>query len=296
MAFHCGYVAIVGQPNVGKSTLLNQILGEHLSIVTDKPQTTRHKITGILNRPAAQVIFLDTPGFHHSKKALNRAMLEEIEEGLQGADLYCLLAEPKTLHDGLNTELASRLDPLRTIVAINKCDTLRQDQFEKLAHEIHEAWGAKEVCLISALHGLGTQALVDSFIEKLPEGEALYPTDEPTQQTVRFLAAELIREELFLQMHQEIPYAASVVIDEFREPTTANPVTAIRATIVLEKESQKPMVIGQGGKRIKDIGTKGRLKIEGLVGTKVFLELYVKVEQDWTKDAGKVATLLRGER
>lgn len=296
MAFRCGSVAIVGQPNVGKSTLLNQIVGEQLAIVTDKPQTTRHRILGILNRPRAQVLFLDTPGFHHSKKALNRAMLDTVHEAVEGADLFCLVVEPKTIHDRLNIELSQRLDSLRTIVVINKCDLIEKEKFAGLANEIHDAWGIKEATIVSALHGLGVEGLIDILIEKLPRGEARYAADEMTEHSLRFLAAELIREELYLQMHQEIPYASTVVIDEFREATALNHVTKILATIVLDKESQKPMVIGQGGKRIKEIGTKARIKIEQLVGTKVFLELFVRVETDWTKDAQRVATLLQGER
>lgn len=284
MTFHSGYVALVGRPNAGKSTLLNALLGERVAIVTPKAQTTRHRITGIHTDESAQIVFLDTPGFHESSKPLNRLMNEIVDAVIDDADIVCLLVEADRDDREVERELFARIGPEKGIVIVNKADLVPRERFEEFAQAIHDEWGAREVVVLSALKNEGVTTLLELLAERLPEGPAFFPEEYYTDHPTRFLAAELIREELFLQMQQEIPYSTAVEIESFQEPEEEGGVTRIAATIVVEKESQKAMVIGKGGKRIKAIGTRARAKIEELVGGKVFLELFVKVLKDWTKD------------
>lgn len=291
MTFKCGYVAIVGRPNVGKSTLLNAILGERLAIVTPKPQTTRHRIVGIMNAPGAQIIFLDTPGYHRSSKPLNRAMNDVVDAVIGDADVVCLMIEAGQGDTDIEEALFERVGAARIVLILNKCDRVGRERYDSLAQRFRDEWGVRELVILSALKNQGVLTLVDAIRERLPEGAPLYPDDIYTEHPVRFIAAELIREQVFLQMHQEIPYAAAVEIEEFKDPTPERPLTAIRAAIIVEKESQKAMVVGKGGSRIKAIGKRARLKIEELVGGKVFLELHVRVEKDWTRDRDLIRKL-----
>lgn len=284
MAFKCGYAAIVGRPNVGKSTLINAILGEQVAIVSSKPQTTRHRIAGIHNAPGIQMVFLDTPGYHRSGKTLNRMMNEIVDSVIEDADVVCLMIEAGCADDGIERSLFDRIGPDRTVIVLNKCDKIGRDRFDALATRYREGWGARELVIMSALKKQGVVTLVEALAERLPEGPALFPVDIYTERPVRFLAAELIREQVFLQMQQEIPYSAAIEIEEFRDPTPERQITDIHAAIIVEKESQKGMVVGRGGKRIKEIGKRARKTIEELVGGKVYLELRVRVEKDWTKD------------
>lgn len=284
MVFKCGYVAIVGRPNVGKSTLLNSILGEHLAIVTPKPQTTRHKITGIYNRDDAQIVFLDTPGYHLSSKPLNQIMTEVVGSVIHKADIICLILEVGQKDVEIEKGLFDRIGAKRTIVILNKCDLVNPSEYDALAVKFRDEWGARELVVMSALKNLGVATLLEAIERRIPAGEPLYPTDTYTTHPVRFIAAELIREQVFSQMHQEIPYAAAVMIEEFKEATDEKSITVVRALIVVEKDSQKAMVIGRGGSRIREIGKKSRLAIEELIGGKVYLDLNVRVEKDWTKD------------
>ncbi len=291
MAFRSGYVALIGKPNVGKSTLLNAILGERLAIVTPKPQTTRHRITGILNEGESQIIFLDTPGYHDSTKPLNQAMLEVVNAVIDDADVVCLMIEPQETGDELNESLFTKIGADRCIVVVNKGDTVANTAFEQLANDLRDRWGAREVMVISALKHQGVAALVEAIKKRLPQGPAYFPQDEYTDLALRFLAAEIIREQVFLQMHQEIPYAAAVQIEEYREPRGDEAMTTIRASIVVEKDSQKGMVVGKKGARIKQIGQAARKGIEELIGGRVYLELNVRVEKNWTKDEKRLREL-----
>lgn len=291
MAFRSGYVAIVGRPNVGKSTLMNAILGERLSIVTEKPQTTRHRIAGILTEADFQMIFLDTPGYHRSVKPLNRVMNDIVDAVTRDADVVCLLVAAGDREWDIERGLFDRIGAKRCVVVVNKSDLITRNKFDAIAAKFRDEWGVKELAIISALKGDGVRTLIEAMRERLPEGDALYPDDIYTDRPVRFLAAELIREQVFLQMRQEIPYSAAVEIEEFKDPTEGDSITRIRAAIIVEKESQKAMIIGRGGSRIKEIGKRSRLKIEDLVGGKVYLELFVRVESDWTKDRDLIRRL-----
>jgi GTP-binding protein Era len=291
MPFKSGYAALIGRPNVGKSTLLNAIIGERLAVVTPKPQTTRHRITGILNEENAQIVFLDTPGYHRSAKPLNRAMNDIVDAVIGDADVICLMVEAGQTDTEIEKGLFDRIGKERAVVVVNKCDKISREKYDAIAAGFREGWGARELVILSALKNMGVATLVDAIKARLPEGPALFPFDSYTEHPVRFLAAELIREQVFLQMQQEIPYSAAVEIEEFTDATKEKAITMIRAAIVVEKESQKGMVIGKGARRIKEIGKKARLAIQELVGGKVFLELNVRVEKDWTKDRDKIAKL-----
>lgn len=291
MAFKAGFVAIIGRPNVGKSTLLNAILGERLAIVTPKPQTTRHKITGILNEPDAQIIFLDTPGYHKSQKPLNQIMNEIVDAVIDDADIVCLMLEANSKDIDVEQSLFERIGRDRCILLANKADLVDRKKFNELAVRFRDEWGAREMLLISALNGDGVLTLIEAIKERLPEGEPFYPDDSYTTHSMRFIVSELIREQVFLKMQQEIPYSTAVEIEEFKEPKKQGDITRIRALVIVEKESQKPMVIGKGGCRIREIGTHARHAIEKLVGGKVFLDLNVRVEKDWTKDKNALKKL-----
>ncbi|MBN1282172.1 MAG: GTPase Era [Proteobacteria bacterium] len=286
-----GFVAIIGRPNVGKSTLVNAILREQLAIVTPKEQTTRHRIIGILNAEGSQIVFLDTPGFHRSRKPLNRAMNEIVSAVMDDADVVCLLVDAASRDHAIERELFGRIGADRCVVVANKSDLVERSGFEAAALKFRDEWGAREMVFVSALRGDGVPELVEAIRERLPEGEPLYPTDSYTAHPVRFLAAEIIRKQLFLQMHEEIPYSAAVEIEEFRDPRAEGELTRIVAAIVVERESQKGMVIGKGGSRIKEIGTRARKEIEELVGGRVFLDLSVRVVRDWTKDPESIKKL-----
>lgn len=286
--FKSGYTALIGRPNVGKSTLLNAVIGERVSIVTPKPQTTRHKIAGILNQKDAQIIFLDTPGYHRSDKPLNKAMNEIVGSVVDDVDVVCLLIEAGQKDLEIEEELFRKIGSGHAILVLNKADLMERVHYDKLANKFRDEWGAKELVIMSALKNFGVQTLVDAIKAHIPQGAPLFPDDIYTEHTTRFLAGEFIREQVFLQMQQEVPYAAAVEMEEFKDPTEENPVTRIRASIIVEKPSQKAMVIGHGGQRIKRIGIKAREAIEELVGNKVFLELNVRVEKGWTHDLEKV--------
>ena len=292
MVFKSGYVAIVGLPNVGKSTLLNAIIGEQVAIVTSKPQTTRHRISGILNTNKSQVVFLDTPGFHSSPKQLNQVMLEVIGKVISDADVICVMVEPRSEQPELEEVLWNKVKSDKAIVVINKSDTIEKREFDSIGKRIHEEWGAEEIVILSALKREGVAELTQAIVARLPEGPPLFPQDQYTEQTLRFMAAEIIREQVFLQMHQEIPYGTAVQIEEFKEPRKEGEITKIRAVIVVEKDSQKGMLIGKRGVRIKEIGSKARQKIEEIVGSKIYLELFVRVEENWTKNPQKIRELM----
>lgn len=287
-AHRSGLVAILGRPNAGKSTLLNHLLGEKLAIVTAKPQTTRSRILGILTRPEAQLLLLDTPGMHASERALNRALNEQVDEAVADCDVALLLVEPWTGwqedHAALAERVAARGVPL--VCALTKDDAKEAADFEwpPPAPPEARAW-----LRISARTGEGIPELLDALIAALPEAPPLYPEDQLSDRHVRFLAAELVREAAFETLAQELPYALAVEIVEFDERDPA--ITRIRANLVLERESQKPIVIGKGGSVIKRIGTQARKQIEALLDNRVHLALWVKIEAKWQKRPNRLKSL-----
>ncbi|OGQ04695.1 MAG: GTPase Era [Deltaproteobacteria bacterium RIFCSPLOWO2_01_44_7] len=284
--FRSGCVAILGQPNVGKSTLLNKIIGEPLAIVTSKPQTTRNRITGILNRPNAQIVFVDTPGYHSLPRLLNQFMLGEIEKTIEESDLFCFLVDPTSDTPELDDEVIDRLIGKKTLVIINKADKIPKEKWKEYAEELKEKWSLKELFFISALTGDGVEELIQTFTDRLPEGPKFFEEEIYTEMPLRFLAAEAIREQALLLLHQELPYSLAVEVESFEEKPQ---ITVIKANIVVEKTSHKSMVIGKEGQMIKKIGTRAREKIEFLMSDqKVFLELFVKVDHDWTTSPDKL--------
>ena len=286
MAFRSGFVSIIGRPNAGKSTLLNALVGEKLAIVTRKPQTTRNRIQGIVNvakkgkQPAGQIVLIDTPGVHKPVNSLNRRMMKEVYDALEGCDLLLLIVdagEKFGAGDQFVLEIAKRTK-LPCFLLLNKIDTLQKDKLLPLIAQYQEMHGFVEVIPISALKEKGLATLLDSIVRALPEGPHYFPKDQITDQPERFLVAELIREQVLQFTSQEVPHAATVLIDNYEEGAK---LTRIAATVYCEREGQKGILIGKQGANLKKIGTHARQQIERLLGTKVFLELFVKVQAGW---------------
>ena len=286
MAFRSGFVSIIGRPNAGKSTLLNALVGEKLAIVTRKPQTTRNRIQGIVNvakkgkQPAGQIVLIDTPGVHKPVNSLNRRMMKEVYDALEGCDLLLLIVdagEKFGAGDQFVLEIAKRTK-LPCFLLLNKIDTLQKDKLLPLIAQYQEMHSFVEVIPISALKEKGLATLLDSIVRALPEGPHYFPKDQITDQPERFLVAELIREQVLQFTSQEVPHATTVLIDHYEEGAK---LTRIAATVYCEREGQKGILIGKQGANLKKIGTHARQQIERLLGTKVFLELFVKVQAGW---------------
>lgn len=286
MAYRSGFVSIIGRPNAGKSTLLNALVGEKLAIVTRKPQTTRNRIQGIVNvvkkgkRPAGQIVLIDTPGVHKPANSLNRRMMKEVYDALEGCDLLLLIVDAGEKFgsgDEFVLEVAKRTK-LPCFLLLNKIDALRKDNLLPLIAHYQQLHEFAEVVPISALKKDGLEALLDAMIKALPEGPRYFPQDQITDQPERFLVAELIREQVLQYTSQEVPHATAVLIDKFEEGAK---LTKIAATIYCEREGQKAILIGKQGANLKKIGTHSRQQIERLLGMKVFLELFVKVQPGW---------------
>lgn len=285
MEFRSGFISIIGRPNAGKSTLLNGILGEKISIVSPKPQTTRNIIRGIKNLEGCQMVFIDTPGIHKGKGLLNEFMVREATSALRDVDaiVYLVEADRKISEDDrfIISSLKGAGCPI--VLGINKIDKIDRREILPLIAEYSALLPFKEVVPISALTGDGVNLLVDILAALLPEGPKYFPDDVLTDVPERFIAAEIIREKVFRFTKEEVPYSVAVVIDKFHEKKE---IISISATINVERESQKGIVIGKGGSMLKRIGTAAREDIERLLGSKVFLELFVKVQQEWTKKPG----------
>jgi GTPase len=287
MSFHSGFVCILGRPNAGKSTLLNALVGEKLAIISPKPQTTRNRILGIINVPkqkqreAGQIVLIDTPGVHRSGSSLGRKMMSEVREALEGCELILMIVDAKKKwdrDDAFVLDLAKKAGT-PVFLLLNKIDLLADKstllpliaQFQTL-HEF------KEIVPISALKKKGLDELLSCVLKALPNGPRYFPEDQITDQPVRFMAAELIREHVLMQTHEEVPHAVSVLIEQFEESPR---LTRIAAVIYCERDGQKAILLGKGGQMLKKIGTSARLDIEKMVGTKVFLELFVKIKAGW---------------
>ncbi len=281
--FKSGFIGIIGRPNAGKSTLFNAIIGDKISIITDKPQTTRNKITGIKNYSDAQMVFLDTPGVHRPKTPLNRAMVQTAMETINGVDVLLMLIEANTdvhPHDLFLIESLVQTEA-PVILVINKIDLIEKKYLLPLIDKFRNLYDFREIFPISALKGEGVEDLLDAVKGMLPEGPKYYPDDIQTDATERFIAAEFIREKITLLTKQEVPYSTAVEIEAFKEDEENN-LIRISATINVEKDSQKAIMIGKRGAMLKDIGTQARMEMEKLFGAKVFLELFVRVKKDWT--------------
>lgn len=281
--FKSGFIGIIGRPNAGKSTLFNAIIGDKISIISDKPQTTRNKITGIKNVPDAQLIFLDTPGMHRPKTPLNKAMVQTTKETIDSVDVLLMLVEANTgirPHDLFLIEsLESTNVPV--ILVINKIDLIEKKYLLPLMDKFRTLYDFQEIFPISALTGEGIEDLINLVKDMLPDGPQYYPDDVQTDATERFIAAEFIREKITLLTKQEIPYSTAVEIDLFKEDEEKN-LIRISAAINVEKESQKAILIGRRGAMLKTIGTQARMDMEKLFGARVYLELFVRVKKDWT--------------
>lgn len=337
-----GFVAIVGRPNVGKSTLLNALTGEKVAIVTAKPQTTRNRIIGVLEvaarkkvHPAAQIVFVDTPGVHKPGSQLDRRMLQEVHEALETRDLVLMLADatrrlklldgegdadqktsatagqetraPKSTRGGWASEdeflfgLVRKLD-CPVFLVLTKIDLVKKDELLPLIDALTKQFAFAQVIPVSARKRDGLDLLVRQIVEALPEGQAYYPKDQYTDQPVRFMVAELIRESILIETGEEVPYASAVVIEQFEEPEPAPPpskkgrpvrlpLTRIAAAIYCERDGQKAILIGKGGSKLRDIGAGARRKIESLLGTRVYLELHIIVEPGWRESRRFIESL-----
>lgn len=279
--FVSGFVSILGRPNAGKSTLLNALVGSKIAIVTDKPQTTRNRIQGVVNRPDAQIIFLDTPGIHEPDTLINQKMMAEVREALRGCDLLLLLVDAARSFgpgDEYALELVKKVER-PSFLLLNKIDLLADKQkLLPLIEHYRQQHAFAEIIPISALTREGLEDLVRHITAALPQGPQYFPPDYVTDQPARFLAAEIIREKIILLTRQELPYATMVLIDRFEEKPG---LLRIHATVFVEREGQKGIVIGRRGEMMKKIGTPAREELEMLFGQKVYLELYVKVRPGW---------------
>ncbi len=296
LPFTSGFVAVVGRPNAGKSTLVNSLVGSKVSIVTAVPQTTRNRILGIVNQPGAQIVLMDTPGIHKPLSRLNQQMMAFVRQALADRDVAVLIVDASEKFgrgDEFAVELIREHAP-RTILALNKIDAIHKPRLLPLMDRYSKLYEFEELIPISALRGEGLSELLAAVIERLPEGPKYFPDDIYTDQPERFLAGEIIREKIIRHTKQELPYATAVLIDSFEEGES---LTRIQATIVVEKDSQKPIIIGAAGTKLKQVGSEARADLEKLFPPKVFLELYVKVEPHWRDNRGVIAELdYRGDR
>ncbi len=286
MAFRSGFVSIIGRPNAGKSTLLNALVGEKLAIVTRKAQTTRNRIQGIVNverkgkRPVGQIVLIDTPGVHKPVNSLNRRMMKEVYDALEGCDLLLIIVDA-TAKFGTGDEFVldiAKKSGQKAFLLLNKIDALAKEKLLPLIAEYKALHDFAEVIPISALKHDGLDMLLDSVVRALPDGPRYFPKDQITDQPERFLVAELIREQVLLKTEQEVPYATTVLIEQYEE---SERLTRVAATIFCEREGQKAILIGKQAATLKKIGTAARVQIEKLLNTKVYLELFVKVRPGW---------------
>ena len=283
--FRSGYIAIIGRPNVGKSTLLNQILGEKVAIVSPKPQTTRNRITGIRTTPTSQIIFLDTPGIHQGHSLMNRRMVDTALQTLDEVDGVLWLLDA---HDKIKQEEERIAETLRgvetpVLILINKIDLVSKGKLLPLMERCAQLLPGKEIVPVSALKGEGLDIPLNIVERWLPQGEPFFTEGEYTDQSERFLASEMVREKVFLLTREEIPYGVAVTIDDFTEKEEKN-LIVISATIHTERDSHKGILIGKRGAMLKEIGKQAREELEALLGCRIFLELFVRVDPNWTQN------------
>lgn len=285
MEHKAGYVNILGKPNAGKSSLMNAMLGEKLSIITSKAQTTRHRILGILNTPETQLIFSDTPGIVKPSYKLHEKMMDVVQESLKDGDIFLLVidAADKESMDADSELLAkvhAKLQKVKVpvLIAVNKIDLIDQPKLEALVELLKEKFPSAEIYPVSVLHNFNLDQLHKRLLELLPENPPYYDKEDISDKPTRFFVAEIIREKILAQYEKEIPYSVEVVINSFKEEAK---ITKIQADIFVIRDSQKSIIIGNAGKAIKKLGTDARIEMEKFLGTKIFLELFVKVKKDW---------------
>jgi len=283
--FKSGFVSIVGAPNVGKSTLLNRMLGQKISITSRRPQTTRNRILGILHRPASQIIFIDTPGIHRTEKPLNTRIVDAALSALGEGDLALVMADVSRPDPASEAILMKSLrrHPKPAILALNKIDRIKKHQLLAIIQQWAGIYDFENIVPVSAKTGQQVEDLIRAMETVLPPGPPYFPEDCLTDQPERFIAAEMIREKVFRLTGEEIPYATAVTVDGFRDQEDGG-VIRIAATIHVERNSQKGIIIGKGGRKLKEIGTAARKEIERMVGAQVFLKLFVRVQKNWSCD------------
>jgi GTPase len=280
-----GFVGLIGRPNAGKSTLLNRIVGHKLAIVSDKPQTTRTRIAGVKNYPDGQVVFVDTPGVHKPMHRMNVRMVDMALDAMREVDVLTLVVDVSVKEGPGDRRLLDLVKQVGTpaILALNKVDRVAKPKLLPIIERYREAHPFLEYVPISALDGTNVDVLEQLFLQHLPEGEPLYPADYVTDQPERFFVAEIVREQVLQLTRDELPFSIAVVVDSFEEQASGG-VSTIYCTILVERESQKPIVIGKAGGMIKQIGTAARVELEGFFGTRVYLDLRVKVKSEWRDD------------
>lgn len=287
-----GFVAVIGKPNVGKSTLMNAYLGQKIAIVSEKPQTTRHRIRGILTRPSAQIIFVDTPGIHQPHHKLGEFMVETATKVIPDADVVLFIvdvSEMPTAEDEQIAQLVEEHGKAPVILVLNKADLLPPEKVQPHCDACFELVKHDEWMMISATRGDNRDKLLDVVVARLPQGPRYYPPDQLTDQTMRFIVAELIREQVLRFVHQEVPHAVAVAVEEWKQ--RREDLTYIGANIFVEKDSQKGIIIGRGGRMLKRIGRAAREEIERLVGNRIYLDLWVKVREKWRRDEQELRRL-----
>jgi GTPase len=290
MEFKSGFVAIIGRPNAGKSTLVNTLVGRKVAIVSPRPQTTRNRIQGILNRDDAQIVLIDTPGIHRPENVLNRQMMDELSDALKGVDILSLIVDASAEFgrgDRFALEWVSRFHG-PVFLLLNKVDRVNKPLLLPLIDRYRQAFDFAEIFPISALTGEGCLDVAKGWLARLPEGPPHFPQDQFTDQPERFLASELVREKAILATREEVPHAIAVLVDSFEE---SSELIKIRATIYVEREGQKGILIGKGGETIKKIGTHARKELEKILDAHIFLELFVKVQPNWRQNAAIVRQL-----
>jgi len=278
-----GFVSIVGRPNSGKSTLLNRLVGEKVSIVTEKPQTTRHVVRGIVTRSEGQITFLDTPGIHKPIHRMNERMMQSVRNAMSDVDLIVLMADASSVFGRGDEFTLNLLKPVTTkkLLLLNKIDRIEKKTLLPLMDHYSLSGNFEEIIPISALTGENVEDLVKVLFKYLSEGPMFYPEDQISDQPERAIAAEMVREKLIVLTEEEMPYSTAVVVDQFEEGEKLH---RICASIFVERESQKAIVIGKGGQKLKEVGSEARRDLESFFGRKVFLELHVKVKKNWRDD------------
>ncbi|MEB2490516.1 GTPase Era [Peribacillus frigoritolerans] len=287
--YKSGFISIIGRPNVGKSTFLNRVIGQKIAIMSDKPQTTRNKVQGVLTQNDSQMIFIDTPGIHKPKHKLGDFMMKVATNTLKEVDLILFMINATEGYGRGDEFIIEKLQSVKTPVflVVNKIDTMHPDDLLPIIEKYQQLYPFAAVVPISALEGNNVDTLLEQIKEHLPEGPQFYPADQVTDHPERFIISELVREKVLHLTREEIPHSVAVVIDSIKKMDNSDTIN-VMATIVVERDSQKGIVIGKQGKMLKEVGSRARVDIENLLGSKVFLELWVKVQKDWRNKASQL--------